>query len=186
MIQLNGVTERQAFNKPHQIDIVVAASRHLVADGIDLAAPLLVHGGADGKVLEDHLVLGERARLVAEQVLDLAEVLVQVGRVDLGRLVRPLVVHAQVPLKEVGAEEALQLDGHVHGQRDQVVDVGEADEGDEAGHVLVCLRKRKVWTLEWERYSLDFSWLFYGLSMSHNVSPEVFIEKFLRSIHTSS
>ncbi len=54
----------------------------------------------DGRLLEDHDVLGERARLVAEEDLDLAELLVEIGWVALGGLVGLLVVQVQVPGQE--------------------------------------------------------------------------------------
>ena len=50
--------------------------------------------------LEEHDVLGEGAGLVAEQDLDLAELLVEVRGVALGRLVRLGVVQIPVPLQE--------------------------------------------------------------------------------------
>ena len=108
------------------------------------AARLLVHGARDGEALEDHEILGERARLVREEVLDLAEVLVKVGGVGLAGGVRRRVVQLQVPLEELGADEPLQLDGHVHGHGHDVVEqVHEVDEDDEEVEGAVALERRK-------------------------------------------
>ena len=72
------------------IDLLVAQTRHAT-------------------LAEVHDVLGERARLVGEEELDLAELLVDVRRVRLGRLVDVRVVHLEVPLEEELAAELHQL-----------------------------------------------------------------------------
>ena len=53
---------------------------------------------ADAGLVEGHDVLGERPRLVTEDVLDLAELLVQRGGASLGGRVAPCVVHLPVPV----------------------------------------------------------------------------------------
>ena len=67
----------------------------------------------DGGLLEDHDVLGESARLVAEEDLYLAQLLVQVGGVALGRLVGLRVVQLQVPGEEQRAKKLLHLQRHI-------------------------------------------------------------------------
>ena len=52
----------------------------------------------DGTLVESHYVLGERASLVGEDVLDLAELFVQRGRPRLRRGVVGQVVHLSVPV----------------------------------------------------------------------------------------
>ena len=74
-----------------------------------LAVDLLVLAAADRALAEVHDVLGERARLVGEEELDLAQLLVDVRRVRLGRLVDVGVVHLEVPLEEELAAELHQL-----------------------------------------------------------------------------
>ena len=77
----------------------------------------LVHASVQEELLEYHLVLGECARLVGEQVLDLAEVFVDLRVVRLGGYVHSLVVHLDVPLEELRAQKALRLDGNIHRDR---------------------------------------------------------------------
>lgn len=56
-----------------------------------------VRFAVDGALVEDHDVLCERSCFVAEDVLDLAQLLVQCGGARLGRGVFPCVVHLPVP-----------------------------------------------------------------------------------------
>ena len=65
------------------------------ADLENSSTKLFVYFAVQAEVFEDHLVLGESARLVGEQVLDLSEVFAQVGRVHLGRLICFLVIHSK-------------------------------------------------------------------------------------------
>ena len=75
--------------------VVVDDERGVSGDRLVLRARQIgEHMTVDGEMLEDHAVLGERACLVREQVLDLAQVLAQVGRVHLGRLLCLLVEHS--------------------------------------------------------------------------------------------
>lgn len=59
-----------------------------------------VHGAADGALLELHHVLRQRASLVREDVLHLAELLVQIGRPGTRRRVRFRIVHLEVVVDE--------------------------------------------------------------------------------------
>lgn len=52
----------------------------------------------DGALVEDHDVLGERSCLVTEDVLDLAELLVQRGGSSLRRRVAVGMIHLPVPV----------------------------------------------------------------------------------------
>ena len=68
-----------------------------------------VAAAVDGALVEDHDVLGEGARLVGEDVLHLAQLLVQGGGAGLGR--RPLLhaEHLLVPVDEVAVAQADDL-----------------------------------------------------------------------------
>ena len=68
-----------------------------------------VLGAGDGALLELHDVPGERAGLVGEDVLDLAQLLVEVGRPRVGVGLRLLVVHLLVPVDEVRLDELDEL-----------------------------------------------------------------------------
>ena len=80
---------------------------------------LTVGLSVDGALVEGHDVLGERSCLVAEDVLDLAQLLVQCGGPGLCRSVALGVVHLPVP---VDVEAVAQTDdlhtevGHPHTQ----------------------------------------------------------------------
>ncbi len=107
-----------------------------------LVVQVAVHGAVDGALVEGHDVLGERARLVAEDVLDLAEFFVEGGGARLGGYVAGLVVHLDVPVDPQALDGADELDADVEGDgHDRVQDdqVGEEDEqGDDGGaRVLV-------------------------------------------------
>ena len=66
----------------------------------------------------------------------LAQLLVEVGAVALGRLVRVLVVQVEVPGEEHGAEELLELQGHVQADGDDVV------EEDKVGQRVLFFKSR--------------------------------------------
>lgn len=72
-------------------------------------APLTVAAAIDRALVEDHDVLGKGARLIGEDVLHLAQLLVQGGGAGLSR--RPL-LHAEhlfVPVDEVAVTQANDL-----------------------------------------------------------------------------
>lgn len=73
------------------------------------AAPPTVAAAIDGALAEDHDVLGEGARLVGEDVLHLAQLLVQGGGARLRR--RPFLhaEHPLVPVDEVTVAQANDL-----------------------------------------------------------------------------
>ena len=70
----------------------------------------------DAASLEHHLVLGQRARLVAEHVLHLAELLGDVERPALDPLLVHLVPHQGVVVDEVDLGDLGQLNGHIEGE----------------------------------------------------------------------
>lgn len=78
--------------------------------------------------MEVHLVLGQGARLVREEYIDLAQLLVEIGGIHHALLVRLLLIQIHVPLHEHAANDALQLDGYV--QRDGYQIVKEYQEGE--------------------------------------------------------
>lgn len=41
---------------------------------------------------KDHLVLGQRARLIREEYIDLPKILIQIGRINLTRLIGFLII----------------------------------------------------------------------------------------------
>ena len=59
-----------------------------------------IDNSVDAALLEGHDVLGERARLVREDVLHLAQQVVEAGASRFGRQVLGLVVHVLVPVDE--------------------------------------------------------------------------------------
>jgi hypothetical protein len=65
----------------------------------------VVHGTANGALLEDELVLGQGTRLVAEHVVHLPQVLEQGRGLDDHRLVGPFVVQIQIIGHEVRLPE---------------------------------------------------------------------------------
>jgi len=73
---------------------------------------------ADGARFELHLVLGERAGLVGEDVLHLPEVLGNVEGAALDPFVRGLVVERQVLVDEVHLQQLDDLQRHIQRQRD--------------------------------------------------------------------
>lgn len=73
----------------------------------------------DGAPAEHHLVLGESAGLVGEDVLDLPEVLGDVQRLALDASVRLLVVEVDVVGDEEDLTDLHQLDGQVKRDGDQ-------------------------------------------------------------------
>lgn len=68
-----------------------------------------VGSARDTTLVERHDVLRERARLVREDVLNLAELLVQRRRARLGVRFRLLVVHLLVPVDQERLREAYHL-----------------------------------------------------------------------------
>lgn len=73
----------------------------------------------DGAAPEHHPVLRQRARLVGEDVLDLAQVLRDVEGTTLDGRVGLFVVQVEVVVQEEDLPELHQLDGHVQGDWDQ-------------------------------------------------------------------
>lgn len=59
---------------------------------------LTVTFAVDGALVEDHNILGECPCFVTEDVLDLAELLIQRGGTSLGGGVVPRVIHLPVPV----------------------------------------------------------------------------------------
>eukprot|EP00968_Pinguiococcus_pyrenoidosus_P002450 scaffold139_cov246-Pinguiococcus_pyrenoidosus.AAC.6 len=94
-----------------------------------LAGERAVDHAGDGAELEAHDVLREGAGLVAEDVLDHAEV-GDVVAARPGRRVGLLGVHAEVVVHEAYLDEGHDLDGDVHAERDEVVE--QHDEGEPA------------------------------------------------------
>lgn len=72
---------------------------------------------ADGTLVEGHDVLGERPCFVAEDVLDLAELLVQRGGTSLGGRVVSRVVHLPVPVNVEAVPQPNDL--HTAGTREK-------------------------------------------------------------------
>ena len=88
----------------------------------------------DAAPLEDHLVLGEGAGLVAEHVLHLAKLLGDVERPALHPLLVHLVPHQRVVVDQPDLRDLGQLDGDVEGEGDDdLEDDDERPEGEEAG-----------------------------------------------------
>lgn len=73
----------------------------------------------DGAAPEHHLVLGQRPRLVGEDVLDLAQVLGDVQGSALNGQIGLLVVEVKVIVQEEYLPQLHQLNGHVQRDRDQ-------------------------------------------------------------------
>lgn len=76
----------------------------------------------DGAPAEHHLVLGESARLVGEDVLDLPQVLGDVQRLALDVRVRLLVVEVRIVGDEEDLADLHQLDGQVERDGDHDLD----------------------------------------------------------------
>jgi len=72
------------------------------------------------KLFEFHDVAGERARLVGEDVLDLAELLVNVGALRAAEEVLLIVEHICVVLHEGALEKLDHLESHEQGDRHKV------------------------------------------------------------------
>ena len=72
----------------------------------------------DAASLEHHLVLGQRARLVAEHVLHLPELLGDVERPALDSLLMHLVPHQGVVVDQVNLGNLGQLNRHIEGKGD--------------------------------------------------------------------
>ena len=88
----------------------------------------------DAASLEDHLVLGQRARLVAEHVLHLAELLGDVERPALDPLLVHLVPHQGVVVDEVDLGDLGQLNGYIEGEGDDNLENDyESPESQESG-----------------------------------------------------
>ena len=88
----------------------------------------------DAASLEDHLVLRQRARLVAEHVLHLPELLSDVERPALHPLLVHLVPHQRVVVDQPDLRDFGHLDGDVEGEGDDdLEDDDERPEGEEAG-----------------------------------------------------
>ena len=88
----------------------------------------------DAAPLEDHLVLGEGAGLVAEHVLHLAKLLGDVERPALHPLLVHLVPHQLVVVDQPDLRDFGHLDGDVEGEGDDdLEDDDERPEGEEAG-----------------------------------------------------
>lgn len=73
----------------------------------------------DGTTPEHHLVLGQRPRLVREDVLDLAQVLSDVEGSTLNGQMGLFIIQVKVIVQEEDLPELHQLDGHVQGDWDQ-------------------------------------------------------------------
>ena len=86
----------------------------------------------DGALVESHDVLGERAGLVREDVLDLAQLLVQRGGPGLGRGVAAGMVHLPVPVYVEAVAQADEL--HAGGAMD---DKTEVDPGSDTCDVCI-------------------------------------------------
>ncbi len=76
---------------------------------------LTVVASFNGALLEGHDVLRERAGFIREDVLDLAQLLVQRGGSGFGRRVFISVVHLQIPVNELTLTQA----DHLHAEREQ-------------------------------------------------------------------
>ena len=84
----------------------------------------------DAASLEHHLVLGQRARLVAEHVLHLPELLGDVERPALDSLLMHLVPHQGVVVDQVNLGDLGQLNRHIEGKGDD--DLENDDESPES------------------------------------------------------
>lgn len=73
----------------------------------------------DGATPEHHLVLGQRPRLVREDVLDLAQVLRDVEGSTLNGQIGLFIVQVKVVVQEEDLPELHQLNGHVQGNGNQ-------------------------------------------------------------------
>lgn len=73
----------------------------------------------DGAAPEHHLVLGQRPRLVREEVLDLSQVLRDVEGPALNGRIGLFIVQVEVVVQEEDLPKLHQLDGHVQGDGDQ-------------------------------------------------------------------
>ena len=69
-----------------------------------------VDNSADAALLEGHDVLGERARLVGEDVLHLAQQVVEAGASRFGGQVLGLIVHVLVPVDEDAVPQVDEFD----------------------------------------------------------------------------
>uniref|UniRef100_A0A1I8IMH5 D-3-phosphoglycerate dehydrogenase n=1 Tax=Macrostomum lignano TaxID=282301 RepID=A0A1I8IMH5_9PLAT len=111
------VGEELLLRRPQLLLAVVAGQQG--------AALQRVLHAVDGAAAEGHDVLREGASLVAEQVVNDAELLNDFGRVGLRPVARVVVrhpvEHLEVVIDEHGAEELLHLDGDQHGDGDDVV-----------------------------------------------------------------
>lgn len=73
----------------------------------------------DGTTPEHHLVLGQRPRLVGEDVLDLAQVFSDVEGSTLNGHISLLIIQVKVVVQEEDLPELHQLNGHIQGDGDQ-------------------------------------------------------------------
>ena len=83
MPDLHGVTESQNFEKSPDRS---SESVGWLSRADQVAALVVEEDAVDGALAEDHHVLRQSSGLVGKQELDVAELLVQVARVALGRL----------------------------------------------------------------------------------------------------
>lgn len=81
---------------------------------------LTVTFAVDGALVEGHDILGERSCFIAEDVLDLAELLVQRGGASLSGSVVPGIVHLPVPVDV----EAVPQTNDLHTAEKCTVDTG--------------------------------------------------------------
>ena len=102
-----------------------------------------IANASDGTPLELHFIAGQGARLVAEHILDLSELLIQIGGARHRIEVALRVIHLLVPVDEVRLQELDKLERHLQADRYQVVVQNyEGDEGEgkagaaEVGHLL--------------------------------------------------
>ena len=76
--------------------------------------------GTNAHLLELHQVACECASFIRKDIVDLAELLIQVRCLHLGPQVLSHVVDLCVPLDKLGLEELHHLHGHYQGDRDKV------------------------------------------------------------------
>ena len=119
--------------------------------GVVCSLPLLVRAVvdhvADVALTEDHQVLGERTRLVTDDVLDLAELVTEVPRLGRGAPVVLLVVHVVVLKDEERLDGAHNLERDVQRDRHKVLErdqrIGKRNQTVDVGVVVVLFRGKR-------------------------------------------
>jgi hypothetical protein len=79
------------------------------AGSIELIETFFISNAINRKLFENQIVFGERARLIAEKILNLTEIFIQIGTIRNGRLIIPRVVHLKIPFEKLCTDKSLKF-----------------------------------------------------------------------------